>query len=210
MTDDAATREMNPTRSAKRRQPKQARSRAKVEAILSAARKLLTAEGPEALNTNRIAKEAGVGVGSVYEYFGNKEGIARELITRLSDEETDRVRRRIDAIAVGDLEGAITAAVEEAFALYSKNHALYRSLWAMTAIARTVGDKANERALMQYIEGRFAALGIPNAELRAFTVFHIVESLALRFAQSNRFDIEVGVRETTHLVRAYLHSLETQ
>src|SRR5688572_15839690 len=58
-----------------RRDPKQLRSRAIVEAIVEAGRQLLAHEGAASLTTNRIAERAGVSIGSLYRYFPNKQAI---------------------------------------------------------------------------------------------------------------------------------------
>ncbi|MBX3446141.1 MAG: TetR/AcrR family transcriptional regulator [Parvibaculaceae bacterium] len=63
--------------------PKQARSRASFDAILEGAARLLRRQGYEALTTNRIAAEAGVGIATLYEFFPNKEAIVAELVARL-------------------------------------------------------------------------------------------------------------------------------
>lgn len=58
-----------------RKRPQRRTSRQIVEAIRQACRQILTKEGPDALNTNRIAKVAGVSIGSVYYYFPDKRAI---------------------------------------------------------------------------------------------------------------------------------------
>ncbi|MCU0696267.1 MAG: TetR/AcrR family transcriptional regulator [Myxococcaceae bacterium] len=60
-----------------RKQPKQARSRALVQSILEAAGDLLgrTNSSPDDIPLQKIAERAGVGIGSVYDYFANGEGV---------------------------------------------------------------------------------------------------------------------------------------
>lgn len=65
-----------------RRKPKQSRSRETVALILEAAAQILKAEGPEAASTNRVAKRAGLSVGSIYQYFPNKEALFVALARR--------------------------------------------------------------------------------------------------------------------------------
>jgi AcrR family transcriptional regulator len=67
------------TREKARRRPSQERSAALVDAILQATAELLRTEGPERATTNRIAARAGVSIGSVYQYFPNKEALFRAL-----------------------------------------------------------------------------------------------------------------------------------
>lgn len=60
----------------------QARSQNTVEAIIKAAARILASGGWAALNTNAIARVAGVSIGSVYEYFANKEAILDVILDR--------------------------------------------------------------------------------------------------------------------------------
>ena len=64
-----------------RRRPRQARSRGTVETLLEAATRVFRREGWKA-TTNRIAIEAGVSVGSLYEYFPNKQALLEALAER--------------------------------------------------------------------------------------------------------------------------------
>ncbi|PPQ36817.1 transcriptional regulator, TetR family [Rhodoblastus acidophilus] len=62
-----------------RKQPKQERSRQVVAAILTAAGRVLAREGVRRFTAARVAVEAGVSVGSLYQYFPNKEAILFRL-----------------------------------------------------------------------------------------------------------------------------------
>lgn len=65
-----------------RKLPKQGRSRATVDAILDACGQILLQTGYDAATTNRISERAGVSIGTLYEYFTNKEAIAASLAIR--------------------------------------------------------------------------------------------------------------------------------
>lgn len=54
-----------------------------VESILSAAEIVIEQEGLARFTTNRVAERAGVSVGSLYQYFPNKEAVLAELARRL-------------------------------------------------------------------------------------------------------------------------------
>lgn len=66
----------------RRATPRQARARERVEAMLEAARTIIENDGVEPLSTQRIAKVAGIPVGSVYQFFPNKHSIVLELAKR--------------------------------------------------------------------------------------------------------------------------------
>jgi AcrR family transcriptional regulator len=63
-----------------RRRPCQGRARATVEAILEAAADVIAREGYAAMTTNRVAARAGVSIGSLYQYFPNKQAILVALL----------------------------------------------------------------------------------------------------------------------------------
>lgn len=65
-----------------RRTPRQARSESTIDAILDATFQLLEADGIDRLTTNRIAERAGVSIGTLYQYFANKEAILDALADR--------------------------------------------------------------------------------------------------------------------------------
>jgi len=58
-----------------RRSPKQARSRATWEAIVEAAAQILERRGADGLTTNDVAERAGVSIGTLYQYFPDKQAI---------------------------------------------------------------------------------------------------------------------------------------
>jgi AcrR family transcriptional regulator len=68
-----------------RRVPVQARSRERVHRILDAAAQLLIEEGYSGVKTNHIAKRAQVPVGSIYQFFPNRNAIFHALAVRYMD-----------------------------------------------------------------------------------------------------------------------------
>ena len=70
------------TSSALRREPVQGRSRARVAAIVAAAERLVVAEGVDALTMRRLAAQAGVPIGSVYQFFADREAVIGHLVAQ--------------------------------------------------------------------------------------------------------------------------------
>src|SRR5580658_1601853 len=62
-----------------RKQPQQSRSAQLVADILEAASRVLVRDGAYHFTTARVAEAAGVSVGSLYQYFPNKEAILFQL-----------------------------------------------------------------------------------------------------------------------------------
>jgi AcrR family transcriptional regulator len=83
------------------RQPRQERSRQRVEAILAAALELVVEQGAEALAMREVARRADVQISSIYQYFPSKSSIIRELAER----DLARVRQLLQAAVAGLLPG---------------------------------------------------------------------------------------------------------
>lgn len=74
-----------------RKQPNQSRSRALVDAVAQACLRILDEEGDEALTVARIAEVSGAAVGSIYQYFPNKDAIVAMLYERVLDQESEQL-----------------------------------------------------------------------------------------------------------------------
>jgi AcrR family transcriptional regulator len=109
-----------------RKSASQERSRATVEALLDATARILVREGYERASTNRIATVAGVSVGSLYQYFPNKESIVAALIARHNRQMLDLLRSSMDAVATLDLESAMRELIGAMVAAHRVDPELHR------------------------------------------------------------------------------------
>lgn len=66
---------MEKKQAGQRRRPLQARARVTYDSILEAALLVIARDGATALNTNAVAERAGVSIGTLYQYFPDKEAI---------------------------------------------------------------------------------------------------------------------------------------
>jgi AcrR family transcriptional regulator len=105
-----------------RKKPRQPRSAETVAWILEAAAQVLEAAGLDGFNTNAVARRAGVSIGSLYQYFPNKEALTIALIRR----ETERFQ----ADAVQAIEEASGAAAMSRFIAAAVRHQLRRPVLA--------------------------------------------------------------------------------
>ncbi len=69
-----------------RKQPQQERARNVVDSILEATQLCIAEHGLLNVTTPKISEKSGVSVGSIYQYFGNKEEIIQELLRRKSEQ----------------------------------------------------------------------------------------------------------------------------
>ncbi|MET4685027.1 TetR/AcrR family transcriptional regulator [Brevundimonas faecalis] len=109
MTAAARPRALSP-----RKRPTQARSIALVDAILDASAQILEAEGLDALTTNLAATRAGVSIGSLYQYFPNRDAILASLMIRSEATLRSRVTTALSQTPPGDLNQGIRLVVAAA------------------------------------------------------------------------------------------------
>lgn len=81
-----------------RKQPRQVRAELTRQRILTAATHIFAEYGYAAGTTNRIAERARISIGSLYQYYPNKDAILAELLTRHldGDRATATLRRHED------------------------------------------------------------------------------------------------------------------
>ncbi|MBN3819935.1 helix-turn-helix transcriptional regulator, partial [Paraburkholderia sp. Se-20369] len=78
---------------APRKSPRQRRSTATVDAIVEAAAQILERDGLDGYTTNAVAAQAGVSIGSLYQYFPNRDALTATLAARESAVLLDDVAR---------------------------------------------------------------------------------------------------------------------
>lgn len=134
---------MNPQRiDNMRKKPAQARSEQTVATIIEATAQVLDREGESALTTNRLAERAGFSIGTLYQYFPNKDSILRLLAER----ERDRVERAIIAVIrdpdAAGLEPVMRAIIAVAIGSFGNRVQLRRLIllrFLKSDLAATVG-----------------------------------------------------------------------
>ncbi|MET7456990.1 TetR/AcrR family transcriptional regulator [Streptomyces sp. NPDC005574] len=100
-----------------RRAPVQRRSAERLTRILDACADLLDEVGYDDLSTRAVALRAGVPIGSVYRFFGNKRAMADALAQRNLERYTERVAERLKETGGGGWRAAVDAVLDEYLAM---------------------------------------------------------------------------------------------
>ncbi|WP_327285588.1 MULTISPECIES: TetR/AcrR family transcriptional regulator [unclassified Streptomyces] len=100
-----------------RRTPIQQRSADRLARILDACAELLDETGYENLSTRTVALRAGVPIGSVYRFFGNKRAMVIALAHRNLDQYTDGIAERLAALPAGGWRPVVDAVLDEYLAM---------------------------------------------------------------------------------------------
>lgn len=110
-----------------RKQPRQSRSRILVESVLEAMDGLLM-KGSEQLTLHEIARRAGVGIGSLYDYFSDADGLWGSLVRRLTQANFDALQRRLASTRDRPLAETVGDMVDATLSTYLDNPARTRAV----------------------------------------------------------------------------------
>ena len=111
-----------------RKAPRQSRSQATVTAILDATARILIEQGFAAASTNAVAERAGVSVGSLYQYFPNKEALVSALHARHGDQMMAVIRHALNKAMDATLSDALTGLIEATVEAHRVDADLHRVL----------------------------------------------------------------------------------
>jgi AcrR family transcriptional regulator len=173
-----------------RKQPKQERGRQAVAAIEQACLQIMEKEGPRHLTTNRIAEVAGVSIGSLYQYFPNKESIVAAVYAAKLRTETEALFLRapiaIEKIASQSLEDGLRAVIETYVNLrrrlshlnpdfYGRYHRIFDLLTEANKWAVAHGQPPFEEWFPTLLERHRARLRVADLRLASTLVIRTLE-----------------------------------
>ncbi|WP_372661954.1 TetR/AcrR family transcriptional regulator [Hydrogenophaga sp.] len=95
-----------------RKQAQQARSLVTVDAVFEAAIQVLLSEGVPRLTTTRVAERAGVSVGTLYQYFPNKQALLYAVLQRHLSRVGDAVEEAARSVHHAPLATMVNVVVE--------------------------------------------------------------------------------------------------
>ncbi|HEX4416716.1 MAG TPA: TetR family transcriptional regulator [Kofleriaceae bacterium] len=198
---------------APRRLPVQARSTQLVADILEAAIRVLRRDGAQRFTTIRVAEEAGVSVGSLYQYFPNKQAI----IFRLQVDEWEQTGATLDAL-LGDTTRAPAERLRATIRAFFHSECDEAPLrLALDAAAPTYHDAPESRAgrqRSQRIVRAFVAAAAPHASARqrgfaTELVFMTMTALGKQLSERNptRAEVDTWADTVADMLSAYLAQL---
>ena len=197
-----------------RKRASQERSRATVDALIEATARILVRDGFDRASTNRIACEAGVSIGSLYQYYPGKEALVAAVIARHNQDLLKVVRGALTEVAAQPIEVGVRKLVGAAIAAHRIDPALHRVLAEQTPRAGALEDVEvfNREAhglFRAYLEDHSDELRAVDLDLAAFVCVTSIEALTHTAVlhRSDIFSEEAAgtlVDEATRLVLRYL------
>ncbi|RLV55103.1 TetR/AcrR family transcriptional regulator [Aeromicrobium phragmitis] len=136
---------------------RQARGQQRIQQILHAAAAIFAERGYDAATTNAIAAQAGISPGSLYQFFGNKDEIARALATHYAEQLRGLAAETFapSPAATADLDELVDGLLTQLIA-FNIEHPGFKALFARTDMP--AGLRAAVQPVHASIHERVAAL----------------------------------------------------
>ncbi|WP_405875427.1 MULTISPECIES: TetR family transcriptional regulator [unclassified Streptomyces] len=144
-----------------RRTPQQARSKARLARVLEAAERVLIAEGVEALTTTRVAAEAKVSVGSLYQYLPDRDAIIDALAAGYFVKLEAAMDGFVEAAATQGWDDPVGVLVDAFAGIYRTEHG-FRALWFGSGLTERTraADREHKRRMADGIRRVLLALDV--------------------------------------------------
>lgn len=171
------------------RAPRQERAKHTVEAIVDAGFLCLAERGQVATTTHHIAEKAGVGVGSVYEYFDNKDAIFKAMTRRIVDDTLVMLKEVTAEARALEAEGAIRLLLDRFNALLCRDsnrylNAAHHVFRAEDAPERHELGQALMQALTDYLMAKPQYTRVPDLQTMSYIFIHGGMFVVLRHLSS--------------------------
>ena len=138
-----------------RKQPVQSRSTATVEALYEASIQVLLELGYRKFTTTRVAKRAGVSVGSLYQYFPNREALMAAVIARHLEAMLAVIERRCREVQGRPLDEMVTGMID----------AVIAAKWEHIEISRALHEPMAEVRGEECVRDAEVSMAAPIAEI---------------------------------------------
>lgn len=157
-----------------------------VERIVDATARVLEEVGYHGASTNRIATEAGVSPGSVYQYFADKDEIVAVIVKRLIDDFAEEIAPTLRQVATLDPTIGVRTVIEAVLDVLEHQDVLLRALVDRVPAADQEESLRPVRArIVDFIHHTFAAqrdqLRHDDLDRIAWTILELMQHLPVRY-----------------------------
>jgi AcrR family transcriptional regulator len=196
-----------------RRMPRQQRSQRRVDVILDAAAQLVTEVGYEALTTSAVALRADTSIGSLYQFFPNKDALLHALAVRYIEDMRQLSGRLftpdIEYVPLQVLVERTVTVIIEFDTTHPGFNLIFNSAWISTEL-QTAADAIRAQIVSDL--QRIIALKAPHmTETDRFVSAEVMMSMirgVLPLTQTGDAAYRVQVvREFKRAALAYMHAL---
>jgi AcrR family transcriptional regulator len=190
-----------------RKQPVQARSEATVSALFDASIQVLLAVGYRKFTTTRVAARAGVSVGSLYQYFPNRQALITSVIERYLDELRTTIEQHCRELRGHSLDQQVRGLVD----------AVIAAKWANIEVSRALHEPLADIGGAHLVSAAAVRAAASVAEVLrscADASFRDVDRLALLIVISCSSVLQAAITDQTgalgrEALRVHMHAMVT-
>ncbi|MFJ9248483.1 TetR/AcrR family transcriptional regulator [Streptomyces sp. NPDC101776] len=192
-----------------RRKPRQVRAELTRERILTAAAHVFAEYGYAAGTTNRIAERARVSIGSLYQYFPNKDAVLAALLVRHIDRGAWTQAEQLD-LSPGTLEATVRALVRDAIDNHRDDPQLLRIMMEEAPVSRELRDTVERHGKARVGQVRDLLARHPDVQVRhldtavELIVFTVEINIHKLMADPRAIPVETFETELVDMVTRYL------
>lgn len=190
-----------------RKKPRQARSRATVDALLQATADILVRDGYAKLTTNRIADRAGVNIASLYQFFPSKDALIAELRRRHVEDQRRAIAERYEGFEKKGVEATIREIVSMGIAAHSVAPRLHHVLTEQLPKPRERAWNEEDPAMAERLRKDIAKTDVPDPDL-ALWILDTAAHAVIHRAVVERPDLLENTALTDELVTLLLRYLK--
>ena len=178
-----------------RKRPQQQRAKMIVESILEGTQKCISEYGVLQLTTPKISEKSGVSVGSIYQYFENKEQIVAELLLRKSEDLGQALKQLVMLQQHATIQDIITLSIAFGFESLKSDHGFFiEILKNWHAYSDSEAAQVLERHFLEigmYLFGRYyPQWDFETLKHKSFGIINSTLFTMMRYASKNTFLIE--------------------
>ncbi|BAT61407.1 HTH-type transcriptional repressor Bm3R1 [Variibacter gotjawalensis] len=188
--------------SSARRSPAQARSRERMERILSVATDLIARSGSDALKMSDVAAGAEISIGSLYQYFPDKAAIIRMLAERNVATSRQCIAEALEKVRdVEELKRAFASLVDQYYGMFLASPVMRDIIFGMQAdkdlmTIELAESRASGALLTEVMTRVHAKLDASKVAASSFLIWQLGEHVM-------RLAVSVDRAEGDKLVEAY-------
>ncbi|MGW0946575.1 TetR/AcrR family transcriptional regulator [Streptomyces sp. NPDC002623] len=192
-----------------RRKPRQVRAELTRERILTAAAHVFAEYGYAAGTTNRIAERARISIGSLYQYFPNKDAVLAELLVRHIDRGAWTQADQLD-LSAGTLEATVRAVVRDAIDNHRDDPQLLRIMMEEAPLSQELLDTIDRHGKARVGQVRDLLARHPDVHVRnldiaaELIVFTVEINTHKLMADPRTIPVETFETELVDMVTRYL------
>jgi AcrR family transcriptional regulator len=192
-----------------RRTPRQVRAELTRERILTAAAHVFAEHGYAAGTTNRIAERARISIGSLYQYFPNKDAILAKLLVQHIDRGTWTQADQLE-LSPGSLEATMRALVRDAIDNHSDDPQLLRIMIEEASFSQELLDTIDRHGKVRVGQVRDLLARHPDVDVRdldtaaELIVFTVEMNTHKLMADPRAIPVETFENELVDMITRYL------